>query len=286
MYNVNNNTTYYLYDKCKNAYVRVFKSLVEIRNFVESKIRFRCGAYYLPDNKYFEVKDLSMSFDIRYDIVTKTNFTYDEDSGEYIPRNVEYKVPVQEYVIVDKNLKIFNYTEMVDEIVCLHKNIRINFGLGKTYAGDSTTPITSLKRRRNMLGSYSGAKWHHKGYYSSRLIVNKSERVDNNSNLNDKYYADISDEIEETLNVRVNPDMIKSAYNSMRSDRRALTKDVWEDAYTEQYFKWGHPENWKNHKKSKQWKNNKNTARQTARKDYIKKQMDIEYAYDYDLEAS
>ena len=61
-----------------------------------------------------------------------------------------------------------------------------------------------------------------------------------------------------------------------------MASHVWDDGYTDQYYKYGKPECWKNHKKTKQWKPNKNTARQTARKDNLRAYIDKEYTYDYE----
>jgi len=273
MYIVNNSVEYWLYDKTKNAYTRKFDNMQELRDFIETCIVFHDDARYpyynICEIEYYTVKQLSMSFEPVYKF-------YDIGFG------MTYH-DTRPYVIVDKNLKIYNYSEIVDEIVAKHKGLKISFGIGKTYKGNSFTeksPMNRYKARRAAMGVISGFKYHRQS--RCNLIVNKSERIACNSHLHDNYYMSIADDIRDELGIDVDPKLIKSAYNSMRYDRRYAAGDVWEDGYDYHTYRHGCPESWKNHKKSKQWKNDKNTARQTVRKDYIKHCVDEEYAFDYE----
>jgi len=255
MYNIKNNVRYKLYDKEKEQVVGYFDNMYEIRNFIESKIVFNnyvnfyslCLEFSTFDSDYI-IKDLSMDFIKRYRKVRVGVGAYKT-------------VPHKHLVIIDTNGKVFNYSEIVNELVAIHRGNKITFGLGKTYRGDPNTP----KDWKNRPITYRGAlgyKWHTKGSGSYNLVVNKRERANSQPKFHgNEVYADIMEEIAETSNIDVSIQMIKSAYNSMRVDRRNLANNVWEDGYTYQSYKYGRPESWKNHKKTRQWCRGKNRHR-------------------------
>lgn len=278
MYNNNNHETYFIFDKLKNAYIYSTESIAELRDFIKKRICFHGHASwtYIPKNKYFVTKELSMTLKPSYDYTWTTRSEHDVETDTWITHEICVQHIRPEYVIVDNHGRIFNYTEIINELIAYRNNAKITFGLGHTYAGPAVTKSSHTDKRR----LWYGPKRHHKS--RCHMIVNKAERVASCNNLNNTAYLDITDEINEELGVSVNMQMIKSAYNSMRSNRRMMASHVWEDGYTDQYYRYGKPECWKNHKKTKQWKPDKNTARQTARKDNLRAHIDREYTYDYD----
>ncbi|MBO5435140.1 hypothetical protein J6A31_04890 [bacterium] len=220
-----------------------------------------------------------MSLKPTYDYIVGYKYVYDDELKTTVLREYHNRYIKQEFVIIDNLGRIFNYTEMINELRAHCNGVKINFGIGKTYSGDAYT-----EPKQRWYPYFCGGHYTSKGSGSSRLAVNKAERIANNSNLNDEYYGDIADEIEENLNVTINLRDIKTVYNSMKNKRRMLADKGWGSVYSEQFCKYGRPENWKNHKKSKQWKHNHDVTKQTARKDSMRKYIDEEYYFDYELD--
>lgn len=255
MYTVKNDVSYKLYDKEKGEVVGTFDSMYEVRDFVASQIVFHddvrfdgLSFEFSTVDGYYILKDLSMDFEKRYRTVR-------------VGLRQSKLVPYKNLVILTDNGGIFNYTEIVDELVAMHRGNKITFGIGKTYSGNPETPKNWRNRPIHYRGML-GAKRHPKGSGSYKLIVNKRERANAQPKFHGNgVYADILEEITEVTTADVNITMIKSAYNSMRDDRRKLSNNVWEDGYTDQHYKYGRPESWKNHRKTRQWCREKNTHR-------------------------
>ncbi len=216
---------YFLYDKIEQKCIRKFLHMYEIRDYISKKLGFkddRNWSWKILNGSYM-IEDLSMDFEIKYD---------------------ELGAPVERYVIIDPDMKIFNYTEIVNELVAMHDNHQINFGIGKTYPGDAFNLPTRPRPIVRM-----GRKRRHKSRCT--LIVNKAERVATNSNIKMEFYSDISDEIKDEHFIEIDPFLIKKAYNSMRSYRKALSKY---GGYTYQRYTYGSSSCWKSRKISHQWK--------------------------------
>ena len=262
MYNITNINEYWLYDKFNQKFVRKFSSMYEIREFIEtSLIKSRCIFAYCP------LIDLSMDFDLKF-----LHRNYDGRSictNNAKNEDADITIPIHRYVIIDKHNHIFNYTELVNEIIANSNNYSITYGLGKTYFKPMSTS-TSVKQSYKFYDS--GCKRVHAS--RATIKINKSERILTNTIHNMKYYDELADEIKNELNVDVSSNLLKSAYECMRGSRRHEIGD-----YAEHNYKYGAHENWKKHKKTKQWCNDKHTAKQTAYKDYINANIDREYEF-------
>ena len=211
-----------------------------------------------------------MSFDPEYEYTTKHKWRYDPKLNDYVYDHYVEKSLITKYVIIDENSNIFNYMEIVNELVAMHQGIDIKFGIGRTYKGPSITNPTlanQWKIERAKCGAISGFKRHHSG--KRHLIVNKTERTACNSHLHDSHYSEMANEIFDELGIEVNPSLIKSAYNNMRHNRRYMSGDVWEDGYAQRDYRYGCYESWKNHKKTRQWNRCKNTIRQAYMNSYM-----------------
>ena len=283
MFNTEKSTVYYLYDKIDKVYRKTFNSMSEIKNYLKTKMippennkdipNF--SSYFIHGSKMF--KNISMDFENHYYTTYSYIRMFDPETTKYILKEKE-KVVVHynQYVIIDKDYRIFNYTEIYYELLAEMYNRNISFGEGKTYPGPSTTPAKIKPWNYNIF--FYGSKSHRKGSGSYRLIVNKSERIATLETPK-SVVNDLANEIRDELMIDIDEKMIDRACNSMRSRRKAYTYGWCEDVSTDEFYRYGNPSSWKNSKKSKQWKTARNVVPQTAFKDYLKDYVDKEYSY-------
>lgn len=288
MYKTEDFKTHYLYDKVKREYIRTFNSMYEIRCFLKTiwmdETNHNLDYFYYDPIGNSMFKNLSMDFKIHTFDVSRFPITYLHKNCEFysdineLDRNTTY----DQYVIFDKDFKIFDYTEMYYEFVAEKIGYKRTFGLGRTYSG---SPITESPKNLNVYRFYhNGHKHRGRGKCSWREIINLSEKV-TTSRTPKVVVENIVDEIQTDLGVSVNVTILNKAYNSMRGRRKIFSVG----ATNSIYWKYGKPASWKNRKKTKQWERSaligkvdmlstKNTF-----KDCLKASVDSEYAYnDYD----
>lgn len=231
--NINENKViWYLYDKQDCKVSKQFYHKYEIKKFLESRMRDSD----MPENLSMTMKDEYKEY---YDLI------YSPDTDKYYKYNSVYYLKNTE-VIIDNYGRIFNYMEMVYEIVSKRTGVKINYGEGYTYSGNPCMPKSYWNRPRKFW--YCGSKPH--GSSNGKLIVSMREAVQS-YDIPRQYYEELFLD-DEPYDVDVK--MLKKAMKSMRSYRRNLTPGMWwDDRYTEEYVKNGRPASWKRQKKRKQW---------------------------------
>lgn len=239
------NETLYLYDTMRKCVLREFKSITEIRDYIDSLLFERL---YLGDHAIAMPSNLTMSLSpIMIDCFKYGADYWDEDENRYIPGFGQYQI-YRYLVIIDGNFRIFNYTEIVNELKAHYYGQRITYGIGRTYKGEAYA-LPKYKR----IYSYRTGKRRHRS--SPHLIINKRERV-SSFDVPDSILQDISDECD------IDEKLVKKAYRSMRSNRTAYCMSDYDCEYAHRSYG---SRSWKDRKQKRQWAGNKDKTRHISK---------------------
>lgn len=265
MFNTHRNETLYLYDTMRKCVLREFKSITEVRDYIDSLLFERL---YLDDHAITMPSNLTMSLSPIVIDRFKYGDYWDEDENRYIPSFGRYQI-YRYLVIIDENYRIFNYTEIVNELKAHYYGQRITYGIGRTYKGEAYTP-PEYKRRY----SYCSGKRRHRS--RPHLIVNKRERV-SSLDVPDSVIKDISDECD------IDKELVKKAYRSMRANRAVCCIGDYDYEYAHRSRS---GRSWKDRKQKRQWAGNRDKTRHSSKAalylDAVCREIDDEDVYEDD----
>ena len=232
--------TLYLYNTREKRIEHTFKNIFEVRNYIEDLIN---KEHKWWDDEYHMPLHLCMSLEPK---------DYTETVESYWDNTITIK-PERYLVIIDKNYRIFDYSEIYREIIAYKNKRKITYGIGHTYSGNPEMPP---KHPPYHYFCHYGYIRHYRG--ARHLIVNKRERTDS------LYVPDnlISD-IAETCDLCEND--VKRAYRSMRSKRKDFIGD-YDFSYADKIWE---VKSWKEYKRKAQWKKTHTSIRREAKSERL-----------------
>lgn len=233
MYNIENNEKFYVYDLKKQEYVAILNSMYELREYM-----YDIWYVYYNHIKYF-----TMEFRVR-DNCLRRWFTqpYYDNNGELMGRREVTHYTPKHLVIFDKDFRIFNYTELLNEFEAHALGHKITYGIGHTYKGN---PDTKSCRRRKVSSFVPGSKCVDRSRAHRCIKLDEQTKTFSVPN-------ELITEIAEETNL--SETTINKAMKAMRGSRKTYCR---EDLRSRDGSnnKYGCPVSWKNQKKAKQWSN-------------------------------
>lgn len=230
MYNIERKDTIFLYNKSRGMAIRRFDSLYELRNFIESKL-LEAKRW---DNPYpTRPHGLSMSFEQTF----MDAYEYNWRLGEYVYRTYA----VNDDVLLYPDWRIFNYTEMVNEIESHRVGCKITYGIGHTYKGNPCDPSPKYRCRYTDNGHKRAYRTH-----DCHVVFPLDERED----LSKIEKDDLVEEIGE-MGVDVSPNIIKNINKKIRPHRVSVAGSIHAAHYEKSHCLT--PHSWKEKKRQRQW---------------------------------
>jgi len=231
MHNIERNETVFLYNKSMQEAVRKFSTYSEVRNFIEDRLRLSQQNFglesYHPNNLSMTMEQTSRVFRL-----------YNPVSGHFSPVNVTTNTEV----LLFPDWRIYNYTEMVNEIIAYKRGNQITFGKGYTYKG---SPFEEPNNQRTWAISYGNGHKINYRTHQARLIFPLKDRTEYTTGES----IDIIDEVSE-MGVEMFDNVLKNVKRKTRPSRVEKVFDIgsfhWEDSYS-------NSKSWKNKKRQKQW---------------------------------
>lgn len=244
MYKNEKQEIYYLYDKERGYCTRRFVNLFEVREFIKERLESKLHECLWPYNT-INVKhpyNLSMCIEDTYSAYERVHTVWDSTANDYKCNTYIEQVAYNTEVIISSEGRIFNYTEIVNELIAYSNHTNITYGMGHTYSGGNKV------KKGKVYARYNGQKRVHCNYGRLSLPINVCARFKNTKIETVSIVEDCKDcgyDISETI-----------VEKALRHRKEEVTRRM----YTTRH-RYVSTASWKTQKKTRQWQREKNGQR-------------------------
>ncbi len=255
-YPILTDNTLYLYNTETKTIEKTFKDIYDVRTYISKEIE----------------REREYGFDHILDFPKKLTMSLEPTTPiDFITREFSYGLThdsLRHLVIIDKNHRIFNYTEIVNELIAYDNKQQIAYGIGHTYKGPSFDATTKPKRIRDTLTPWLNFAKHH--YRSAPHKVISCREITETLDYPDDIISEIAEECDTQTHV------VEKACKSMRSGRKSRSIGYWDDeAYN--YDRPYEIRSWKGYKRKAQWSKAHTSIRRQSKSERLMDEIINDY---------